>query len=73
MSIVFGIRSDMDNPRLAALNTSMEKFIKNIQPGVNIVDVFPALAKLPTFNGGGVVEIKSTRRQGACTCWSCKC
>ena len=49
MSIVFGIRSDMDNPRLAALNTSMEKFIKNIQPGVNIVDVFPALAKLPTF------------------------
>lgn len=47
MSVVFGTRSSLDNPDVAALFETVEMFLQQQQPGVNIVDGFPILAKLP--------------------------
>ena len=47
MSVVFGRRATWDDPELAALFETAEEFLALQQPGVNIVDAFPVLAKLP--------------------------
>ncbi|KAF2198478.1 cytochrome P450 [Delitschia confertaspora ATCC 74209] len=38
MSIVFGRRSDLNNPQLRDVQMTMEMFITSVQPGANIVD-----------------------------------
>jgi cytochrome P450 len=47
MSVVFGTRSDLDNPDVVELFETLELFLENQQPGANIVDAFPVLANLP--------------------------
>ncbi|PNS21541.1 Phenylacetate 2-hydroxylase [Sphaceloma murrayae] len=47
MSVVFGRRLRPNDPNLLPLFRQAEEFVKNIQPGMNIVDGYPALAKLP--------------------------
>jgi hypothetical protein len=49
MSVVFGRRATWDDPELAALFETAEEFLALQQPGVNIVDAFPSLSKLPKF------------------------
>lgn len=49
MSIIFGVRSDLNNPQLRGVQETMELFIRSVQPGANIVDVFPQLTRLPKF------------------------
>ena len=49
MSVVFGRRVTWDDPELKALFETAEEFLALQQPGVNIVDGFPILAKLPKF------------------------
>jgi len=49
MSVVFGRRSMLDDPDVVELLETMELFLENQQPGVNIVDVFLFLDKLPKF------------------------
>lgn len=49
MSVVFGRRSLLDDPGVVELFETIELFLQNQQPGVNIVDGFPVLAKLPKF------------------------
>jgi hypothetical protein len=47
MSVVFGRRSPMDDPDVVELFETAELFLENQQPGVNLVDGFPVLDKLP--------------------------
>ncbi|PSN73006.1 cytochrome P450 [Corynespora cassiicola Philippines] len=47
MSVVFGCRSVLDDPDVVELFETLELFLENQQPGVNIVDGFPILSKLP--------------------------
>jgi hypothetical protein len=47
MSVVFGRRVTLDDPNLVELFETIDLFLSNQQPGVNIVDGFPVLAKLP--------------------------
>jgi hypothetical protein len=47
MSVVFGRRSALDDPDIVELFETLELFLENQQPGVNIVDAFPILARLP--------------------------
>ena len=47
MSVVFGRRSTLDDPDVVELFETLELFLENQQPGVNIVDGFPILDKLP--------------------------
>jgi hypothetical protein len=47
MSVVFGRRSLLDDPEVTELFETIELFLENQQPGVNIVDAFPVFAKLP--------------------------
>lgn len=47
MSVVFGQRSTANDPDVIELFETIELFLKNQQPGRNIVDVFPYLANLP--------------------------
>ncbi|SPO07785.1 probable cytochrome P450 [Cephalotrichum gorgonifer] len=47
MSVVFGRRSMLDDPDVIELFETLELFLENQQPGVNIVDAFPILDKLP--------------------------
>ncbi|KAK3312725.1 cytochrome P450 [Apodospora peruviana] len=47
MSVVFGRRSSLDDPHVVELFETLELFLENQQPGVNLVDAFPVLAKLP--------------------------
>lgn len=47
MSVVFGRRSLLDDPEIVELFETIELFLENQQPGVNIVDGFPILDKLP--------------------------
>ena len=49
MSVVFGIRSKLDDPDVTALFETVEMFLEQQQPGINLVDGFPILAKLPEF------------------------
>ncbi|TVY54163.1 Cytochrome P450 monooxygenase patI [Lachnellula cervina] len=49
MSVVFGIRSKLDDPDVTALFETVEMFLEQQQPGLNLVDGFPSLAKLPEF------------------------
>ncbi|KAL1896135.1 hypothetical protein Sste5346_004877 [Sporothrix stenoceras] len=49
MSVVFGRRSMLDDPDVVELLETMELFLENQQPGVNIVDAFLFLDKLPKF------------------------
>ncbi|EOD43786.1 putative cytochrome p450 protein [Neofusicoccum parvum UCRNP2] len=46
MSVVFGKRMDLDNPHTAELMDTIEMFLGNQQPGTNIVDAFPILARI---------------------------
>jgi len=45
--VVFGRRSDLDDPDLKDLFGTAEAFLQQQQPGVNLADGFPWLAKLP--------------------------
>jgi hypothetical protein len=47
MSVVFGRRSDLDDPATLELFETIELFLENQQPGKNIVDGFPVLEKIP--------------------------
>ncbi|KAG7054384.1 cytochrome P450 [Colletotrichum scovillei] len=47
MSVVFGRRSTLDDPDVVELFETLELFLENQQPGVNIVDAFPVLEKIP--------------------------
>lgn len=47
MSVVFGRRSMLDDPDVIELFETLELFLENQQPGVNIVDAFPILENLP--------------------------
>lgn len=47
MSVVFGRRTILDDTDVEDLFKTIELFLENQQPGVNIVDGFPVLAKLP--------------------------
>ncbi|KAF9891620.1 hypothetical protein FE257_003631 [Aspergillus nanangensis] len=47
MSVVFGRRSLLDDPDVVELFETLELFLENQQPGVNIVDAFPIIDKLP--------------------------
>ncbi|EXJ93192.1 hypothetical protein A1O3_01749 [Capronia epimyces CBS 606.96] len=49
MSVVFGIRSKLDDPQVAKLFETAELFLEQQQPGTNLVDGFPVLAGLPTW------------------------
>ncbi|KAB5563489.1 cytochrome P450 [Coniochaeta sp. 2T2.1] len=49
MSVVFGRRSELDDPDVVELFETLELFLENQQPGVNIVDAFPVLDRLPQF------------------------
>lgn len=49
MSVVFGIRSKLDDPEVLKLFETVEMFLEQQQPGVNIADSFPVLANLPKF------------------------
>ncbi|KAK3326931.1 cytochrome P450 [Cercophora scortea] len=46
MSVVFGRRSSLDDPHVVELFETLELFLENQQPGVNIVDAFPVLDKI---------------------------
>ncbi|KAG8629890.1 hypothetical protein KVT40_001509 [Elsinoe batatas] len=48
MSVVFGRRLRPNDPNLTPLFRQAEAFVKNIQPGSNLVDGYPILARLPT-------------------------
>lgn len=66
MSVVFGRRSDMDNPNMRELFETIDVFLEEQQPGVNIVDAFPVLTRLPKFmqwwRGRGERIFEMTRR-----------
>ncbi|KAK1761678.1 cytochrome P450 [Phialemonium atrogriseum] len=66
MSVVFGRRSDMDNPNMRELFETIDVFFEEQQPGVNLVDAFPVLTKLPKFmqwwRGRGERIFEMTRR-----------
>ncbi|OQV00569.1 hypothetical protein CLAIMM_06049 [Cladophialophora immunda] len=47
MSVIFGRRSHLDDPDVVELFETLELFLENQQPGVNIVDAFPVLDRLP--------------------------
>ncbi len=47
MSVVFGRRSLLDDADVVELFETIDLFLSNQQPGVNIVDGFPVLEKLP--------------------------
>lgn len=47
MSVVFGIRSKLDDEEVTKLFETVEMFLEQQQPGANLVDGFPVLAKLP--------------------------
>ena len=47
MSVIFGRRSLLDDPDVVELFETLELFLENQQPGVNIVDAFPILDRLP--------------------------
>lgn len=47
MSVIFGRRSLLDDPDVIELFETLELFLENQQPGVNIVDAFPVLSRLP--------------------------
>ncbi|KAI1623907.1 cytochrome P450 [Exophiala viscosa] len=49
MSVVFGRRSQLGEPATEKLFETIEDFLSNVQPGANLVDGYPVLAKLPTF------------------------
>jgi hypothetical protein len=47
MSVVYGRRSVLDDPDVVELFETLELFLENQQPGVNIVDGFNFLKRLP--------------------------
>lgn len=47
MSVIFGRRAALDDPDLVDLFETQDLFLENQQPGVNIVDAFPVLERLP--------------------------
>jgi cytochrome P450 len=47
MSVIFGRRSDLDDPEMTELFNTIELFLENQQPGANLVDGFPVLDRLP--------------------------
>lgn len=65
MSVVFGRRSMLDDPEVVELFETIDLFLENQQPGANIVDGFPILAKLPKalqwWRPRGEMVFKKTR------------
>lgn len=49
LSVVFGRRADLDDPQIGELFATSNEFLQNLQPGYNLVDGYPQLAKLPRF------------------------
>lgn len=49
MSVVFGRRSILGDPATAELFRTMEDFLRETQPGANMVDAYPVLNGLPRF------------------------
>lgn len=49
LSVVFGRRAQLDDPQIAELFATSNEFLENLQPGYNLVDGYPQLAKLPQF------------------------
>jgi hypothetical protein len=47
LSVVFGRRTDLDDPNMAASLAVSEEFVQFLQPGRALVDVFPFLLKVP--------------------------
>ncbi|KAH8587938.1 cytochrome P450 [Bisporella sp. PMI_857] len=47
MNVVFGRRSDLGDPDVEELFETVEEFLREQQPGMNLVDGFPILANLP--------------------------
>lgn len=66
MSVVFGRRSDLDDPDVVELFETIEEFLAQQQPGKNIVDGFPILDKLPKplqwWRAKGERNFEKTRR-----------
>lgn len=66
MSVVFGRRSDLDDPEVTELFDTIELFLEEQQPGKNIVDGFPVFAKLPEalqwWRPRGLEIFEKTRR-----------
>lgn len=66
MSVVFGRRSLLDDPEVVELFETIEMFLENQQPGVNIVDGFPILDRLPKvlqwWRPRGEMVFQKTRR-----------
>jgi len=71
MSVVFGRRTILDDTDVEDLFKTIELFLENQQPGVNIVDGFPVLAKLPKrlqwWRKRGEAIFELTRRYVALT------
>jgi len=49
MGVVFGRRSLLDDKDVVELFNTVDLFLENQQPGVNVVDAFPGLVKLPKW------------------------
>ncbi|KAF4556760.1 Cytochrome P450-like protein 52 [Elsinoe fawcettii] len=49
VSVVFGRRPMLDDPNMEALFQDADEVVQASQPGQNIVDVYPQLARLPKF------------------------
>lgn len=49
MSVVFGRRTTLNDPDLAALLEIAEQFVQYLMPGRAVVDLFPFLIKIPWF------------------------
>lgn len=68
MSVVFGKRSDLDDPKVTELFQTIELFLENQMPGANLVDGFPVLNKLPEalqwWRPRGQRIFEMTRRYG---------
>ncbi|EGU76683.1 hypothetical protein FOXB_12806 [Fusarium oxysporum f. sp. conglutinans Fo5176] len=49
LSVVLGRSSDMNDPTLAELFDTAQAFLRNLNPGANLVDMFHWLASLPKW------------------------
>ncbi|KAI5920400.1 cytochrome P450 [Camillea tinctor] len=59
MSVVFGRRTELNDPHLSAVYRAQEEFVPYLMPGSSIVDTFPLLANLPLLK-----RLQPWRRKG---------
>ena len=59
MSVIFGCRTDPEDPNLSAVYKVQEEFVPYMMPGASIVDTFPTLARIPILKG-----LQPWRRKG---------